>query len=167
MEEYLRLSHMETIQKNELDVSCRNSYYLPHHLITKADSRTTKLRVIFDALAKWSSERSLNNNLLVGPTIQSTLQHTLLRFRFHKTVMTADIKKMFRQILVDKQHTNYQRILWRKGRHKPIQEFRLLIVTNRVLHSLQPEFYVNLLKIAKLTFQKHQKLSIEIPMLTT
>lgn len=129
MEDYIQLGHMELIPTNEPIISNSKLFYLPHHSVLKVDSSTTKLRVVFDASAKSSSGRSLNDNLLVGPTIQQTLYQILLRFRFHKYVMAADIEKMYRQILIDERHTNFQRIVWRRHPDEPLQEYRLLTVT--------------------------------------
>ncbi len=53
---------------------------------------------MFDASAKSASGVSLNDILLVGPTVHSTLIDILLRFRFHRVALTADISKMYRAI---------------------------------------------------------------------
>ncbi|KAK9731456.1 Pao retrotransposon peptidase [Popillia japonica] len=45
-------------------------------------------------------------------------------------VVTADIAKMYRQILVDKSQTKLQRILWRFDPSDVIEEYELLTVTN-------------------------------------
>ena len=69
------------------------SFYLPHHAVIKEDSITTKLRVVFDGSAKTSTGVSLNDTLMVGPTIQADLFTLLTRFRSHRYALTADIEK--------------------------------------------------------------------------
>ncbi|XP_061391232.1 uncharacterized protein LOC133326618 [Musca vetustissima] len=75
-------------------------YYIPHHCVLKPNSTSTKLRVVFDASCATSSEKSLNEILMVGPTIQEELFLLLLRFRLHRFALTADIVKMYRQVLI-------------------------------------------------------------------
>lgn len=50
-------------------------FYLPMHAVRKEESTTTKLRVVFDASAKSSTGISLNDTLLVGPTVHPTLTY--------------------------------------------------------------------------------------------
>lgn len=64
-----------------------------------------------------------------GPTIQSDIFTILTRFRTHKIALTADIEKMYRQVLVQKEDTDYQRIVWRSNPEDAIQHFRLQTVT--------------------------------------
>ena len=56
--------------------------------------------MVFDASAKSSNGVSLNDTLLVGPTIHPPLIDMLLRFRLHRIVFTADadVSKMYRAI---------------------------------------------------------------------
>ena len=122
MEEYVSLGHMSLVND---DSSSR--YYLPHHAVVKATSATTKTRVVFDASAKSSNNISLNDELMVGPTIQDKLFEHLLRFRTHSHVMTADIEKMYRQILIHPQDRKYQRIFW--YHENRIRTFELNTVT--------------------------------------
>ncbi|XP_029169277.1 uncharacterized protein LOC114939201 [Nylanderia fulva] len=93
MNEYIKLGHISQVTDESL-----SGYYLPHHAVIKATSATTKTRVVFDASAKSSKGISLNDTLMVGPTIQLKLFKHLVRFRTFKYVLTADIAKMYQQV---------------------------------------------------------------------
>ncbi|GFY63122.1 integrase catalytic domain-containing protein [Trichonephila inaurata madagascariensis] len=125
LEEYESLGHMPRIPDK-----CYSpiNYYLPHHGVLKSQNNSTKLRVVFDGSAPTTSGRSLNDILLSG-RVQEDVFNIMLRFRKHKIVLTADIKQMFRQILIDPTQRNLLRILW-KNKHweKPI-EYELNTVT--------------------------------------
>jgi len=75
------------------------SFYLPHHGVFKRTSQSTKIRVVFDASYKTISRVFLNGILRVGPIIQSYLVDILMRFRNYRYVISADVIKMYRQIL--------------------------------------------------------------------
>lgn len=124
MEEYEQLGHMNRVTNvNE------SNYFLPHHGVLKESSSTTKLRVVFDASAKSTSSNSLNDLLLIGPVVQSSLTEILLRFRQHKLVITADIEKMYRMIWVSEPDAKFQNILWRRNTNDPMQQFQLKTLT--------------------------------------
>ncbi|XP_053686658.1 uncharacterized protein LOC128736205 [Sabethes cyaneus] len=129
MQEYIRLGHMQLIPDSEIAVDQSRSCYLPHHGVIKEDSLTTKLRVVFDGSCVTSSGVSLNDLLLSAPNINADLFDALLRFRSYPIVFTADVEKMYRQVLVHPDDTDYQRIVWRDSPDMPIQHFRLLTVT--------------------------------------
>jgi len=63
-------------------------FYWPHHCVLKEDTTTTQLHVVFDGSAKTSSEYSLNEILMAGPTLQPKLFHTLLQFRTFPVALT-------------------------------------------------------------------------------
>ena len=67
--------------------------------------------------------------LLIGPVVQDDLVAILCRFRLHRYVFPADVKKMYRQILIDDTDVDYQRILWRKGPNDELKSYQLLTVT--------------------------------------
>lgn len=129
MDEYLLLNHMQHIPHSLAMNSVSQSYYLPHHAVFKENSTTTKLRVVFDASTKSMSGVSLNDILMVGPTIQQDLVSILLRFRTHIYAMTADITKMYRQIRVHPEDQDLQRILWRHSPTEDISHYKLATVT--------------------------------------
>ncbi|XP_073821413.1 uncharacterized protein [Musca autumnalis] len=126
MKEYLDLGHMEIT--NNI-VPRKPHYFIPHQCVFRPQSTTTKLRVVFDASSKTSSHVSLNDLLMVGPTIQEELYSTLLRFRLHKYVITADIEKMYRQVLHDEKDRDFHLIRWRQNDIDPVQIFKLKTVT--------------------------------------
>lgn len=110
MSEYETLDHMERVENIEiekLDKTC----YLRHHAVKNENSKTTKVRVVFDASCKTESGYSLNDTLMKGPVIQDELLYIISKFRTHKFVLTADIQKMYCQVLVTSQDSDKKRIL--------------------------------------------------------
>ncbi|XP_072392248.1 uncharacterized protein [Diabrotica undecimpunctata] len=126
MEEYLSLGHMSRVTDCTLPV---HSYYFPHHGVMKQDSLTTKLRVVFDGSCPSSSGHSLNDLQMVGPVMQNDLISILLRFRRYPFVASADIAKIYRQILIDDTQRCLQRILWRNHPKDPLHSYELNTVT--------------------------------------
>jgi len=127
MREYQILGHMTEISRNL--PSKTPVYYIPHHCVEKPDSTTTKLRVVFDAACKTTNKLSLNNVLKVGPTVQQDLFSILLRFRQHNVVLVGDLAKMYRQVLIDQDERNLQRIIWRDSPQGEVKHFQLNTVT--------------------------------------
>ncbi|XP_044749748.1 uncharacterized protein LOC123310348 [Coccinella septempunctata] len=126
MHDYLNSGHMSLASDS---IDCSECYYLPHHCVFKLDSSTTKLRVVFDASQKCSSGFSLNDLLYAGPKLQNDLVNLLVRFRTNPIAFVADIKQMFRQILVSPKYRNYQRIFWRDSKDESVKEYTLNTVT--------------------------------------
>ncbi|GFX28873.1 DUF1758 domain-containing protein [Trichonephila clavipes] len=108
MEEYEKLGHMSP--NKELDGKI--SYFLPHHTVRRKDSITTKLRVVFDGSCMPPNSNSLNSVLGVGQILQPDI-FTLVTFRVNEFAFTADIKQMYRQILIDPDDQHLQKIVWR------------------------------------------------------
>ena len=69
MKEYFDLDHAELVPPEDLNKPVHDVFYMPMHAVKKEASTTTKLRVVFDASMKTSSGVSLNDVLMVGPTI--------------------------------------------------------------------------------------------------
>ncbi|XP_036347637.1 uncharacterized protein LOC118757014, partial [Rhagoletis pomonella] len=118
--EYINKGHMTLLNNPE---EARN--LIPHHCVTKADSSTTKLRVVFDASCRTSNGKSLNDILLVGPTLQDDIFAILLRFRAYKYVLMADIAKMYRQVQMNSADFSWQCILWRESPNASVQVYKL------------------------------------------
>ena len=125
IKEFWDLGHMETIPESEIPIATSKSFYLPHHCVLKESSTTTKLRVVFDASAKTTSGVSLNDNLMLGPKIQKDLFEIMIRFRFQKVALSADIAKMYRQVLLDKEDKDFQGLLWKETLSSTLEYYRI------------------------------------------
>lgn len=126
MREYINLGHMS---ENKCYHEAGINYFLPHHGVIREQSTTTKLRVVFDASAPSSSGVSLNDLQMVGPTVQEDLFSILLRFRQHKYIVSADVEKMYRCIMLDPSQRHLQQILFRFSEHEPIKTYTLNTLT--------------------------------------
>ncbi|XP_021964268.1 uncharacterized protein LOC110859615 [Folsomia candida] len=127
MDDYINLGHMIEVPPPNKDSEFR--CYLPHHFVLKESSTTTKFRVVFDASAKTSNGLSLNDTMMVGPTVQDKLANLIMRFRKHKIAINADIEKMYRQILVSSDDQEFQHIVWRESPDQPLKHYKLLTIT--------------------------------------
>lgn len=125
LKEYEDLGHMQKVTDEVPGLH----YYIPHHAVIRPESKTTKLRVVFDASCKSSNGKSLNDILLKGGTIQPDLFDILLRFRKHVVAFSSDIKKMFRQVKIHEHQKDLLRILWRQSPEEDIECFSLSTVT--------------------------------------
>ncbi|GFX37825.1 DUF1758 domain-containing protein [Trichonephila clavipes] len=125
MSEYELLGHMEEIKDEALD---KINNYIPHHSVYKPEKTSTPLRVVFDESAKTTSGFSLNFLLNRG-IIQQDLFSIVSRFRKHEYAFSADIKKMYRQILVDPNQRDLQRIMWMTSADAQVKTYKLATVT--------------------------------------
>ena len=80
MREYFECDHAELVPTTDLEKPTSEVFYLPIHTVRKESSNTTKLRAVFDASASSSTGISLNDTLLVSPTVHSSLTDVLLQF---------------------------------------------------------------------------------------
>lgn len=124
--EYLELKHMEEIHTEDIN-NTKGIFYMPHHAVVRLDKTTSKLRIVFDASCKGPNNKSLNENMLIGPKLQQDLKHIVMRWRIHEIAFIADCIKMYRQVKVTDESANYQRILWRVN--GKIKTYRLNRVT--------------------------------------
>ncbi|XP_055603757.1 uncharacterized protein LOC129751989 [Uranotaenia lowii] len=125
IQEYIDMGHMIEVKEE----SNQLAYYMPHHPVQKPDSTTTKLRVVFDASCRTTSGVSLNEALMVGPVVQDDLLSIVLRFRFRKIAIVADIAKMYRMVRMNPADQPLQRILWRFSPEEPVKSYQMTTVT--------------------------------------
>ena len=129
MREYFEMGHAEQVPLEEVDSSQTEVYYLPMHAVHKEESTTSKLRVVFDASAKTSSGSSLNEHLLVGPTVHPPLVDVLLRFRRPRVALTADVSRMYRAVRLPDNQRDLHRFLWREDPREKIMDYRMTRLT--------------------------------------
>ena len=99
------------------------------HAVRKESSTTTKVRAVFDASAKSQTGVSLNDILLVGPTVTSPLIDVLLRFRLHRIALTTDISRMYHAIALTPSDRDLHRFVWRTDPSDPLKDYRMTRLT--------------------------------------
>ena len=80
-------------------------YYLPHSLVVRGSSLTTKIRHMCDASATGYNHISLNDITFLAPDLTGVL----MRFRRWKFALTADISKAFLKIQLKREDQDVHR----------------------------------------------------------
>jgi hypothetical protein len=126
------------IQKTEFpnsrDIAVRRFLLLENRLIRNPALQQEYVQfmrdyLVFDASAKASNGQSLNDTLYSGPKLLQDIVKVLLKFRLHRVVFTADIRQMYRQILISPKDRDFQRIIWRSSPDDALEEYVLNTVT--------------------------------------
>ena len=89
----------------------RTGSYLPHHPVFK-ESKTTPLRIVFNASCKTAGGKSLNDCMYVGPSLTQKLHDALVQFRQNPVAVVSDISKAFHRILIEPEHRKYVKFVW-------------------------------------------------------
>ncbi|XP_029172121.1 uncharacterized protein LOC114941332 [Nylanderia fulva] len=129
LKEYYDLRHMQRVSETEQLIDSNQIVYIPHHAVFRANSLTTRIRIVFNASSRTSNGTSLNDHLYPGPKLQKDLAAVILRWRTFRYVYSADVAKMYRQIQVDPRDRDFQRIFWRPSPTHQVEEYRLCTVT--------------------------------------
>ena len=109
----------------EEDLHSSNQWYLPHHGVYKrSDPTQRKIRVVFDASAKFN-DKSLNDALLPGPVLQNELPQVLTKFRERDIGFSADIEAMFSRVRVHEKDARYHRFLWNEAGSQVIDTYQM------------------------------------------
>ncbi|GFS73653.1 DUF5641 domain-containing protein [Trichonephila clavipes] len=69
--------------------------------------------------------------------LQLDLFTILVKFRLNEIAFSADIQQMYRQILIDQEDQNFQRIVWRESKDSPIREYKLCTEFNTLLTQVE------------------------------
>ncbi|GFY25186.1 uncharacterized protein TNCV_2483071 [Trichonephila clavipes] len=125
--EYDQLGHMKEVVA-EHDNS-EVAYYMPHHGVLRPEKSTTKLRVVFNATNPTSNGLSLNSIQYNGGLAQNDLFTIMIKFREHPYAFTADVKMMYRMILIHESQQPLLRILWKESPEDPVKTFEMKTVT--------------------------------------
>ncbi|XP_021372002.1 uncharacterized protein LOC110462387 [Mizuhopecten yessoensis] len=87
-----------------------------------------KIRMVFDSSAKYQ-DVSLNDVLLKGPDLCSSLLGILLRFRREAVAVTMDVEQMFYNFKVPENQMDFLRFLWHMDNNpeQPLVDYRMTV----------------------------------------
>lgn len=111
--DYERKGYIRKLSPTEVDAKHQRSWYLPIFPV-RNPNKPQKIRIVWDAAATIAGI-SLNSLLLKGPDQLTSLLLVLHRFREFRVAVTADIKEMFHQVMMNEADQQCQRFLWRDG----------------------------------------------------
>jgi len=129
VKEYFPLGHAEQGPTKDLLILPAEVFYLPMHGVVKPDRTTTKLRIVFDASAKSRSGASLNDRLLIGPTVYPPISDIILKFRTNKIAITEDISNMFRTVVLHEKERDLHRFVFRCTPNERLKFYRMTKLT--------------------------------------
>ena len=126
MEDVVKKGFAVKIDSAECEPAEGRTWYLPHHGVRHPVKQ--KLRVVFDCAARFGGT-SLNQQLLQGPDLTSSLVGVLTRFRQETIAIMADVEAMFYQVGVKDEDTDLLRFLWwPEGNYeKELAEFKMQV----------------------------------------
>ncbi|KAF0044735.1 hypothetical protein F2P81_003893 [Scophthalmus maximus] len=85
-----------------------HTWFIPHHMV----HHNEKDRIVFNCPFTFNAQ-NLNDQLLPGPTLGTSLLGVLLRFREHPITIGSNIKGMFHQVRLLEEDKPFLRFLWR------------------------------------------------------
>ena len=129
IQEYFYMNHAELVPPQDLSKVDSKMFYLPIHVVRKESSSSTKIRAVFDASAKSTSGISLNDLLMVGPTVHPQLVDVLIRFRVHRVALVADVTKMYCAVELSYEDRDLHRFIWRRNRDEAMKDYRMKCIT--------------------------------------
>ena len=103
----------------------REIYYLPHREVYDENKSGHKCRFVVDASSPCKSTgKSLNDALLPGPPLISSIVNMHLRLRQKPIVLIGDISRMFHQVLVREKDKDYLRLLFKFPNEDKVRIYR-------------------------------------------
>ena len=94
IQDYIKEGIVEQIDNFDKNTILGRVHYLAHRGVVR-EHHITKLRIVFDALAKIRNKPSLNDTLHSGPCLLPYTYDILLRFRTGKSGLVGSIKQVF------------------------------------------------------------------------
>ncbi|XP_055604679.1 uncharacterized protein LOC129752915 [Uranotaenia lowii] len=125
---YLEKGYAHKITDRELTESDPGQiWYLPLGIV-RNPKKPTKVRLIWDAAAKTNGV-SLNDMLMKGPDMVTSLPAVLVRFRQRSVAICGDIKEMFHQVNIILEDKQAQRFLFRNQTDETPQIYVMDVAT--------------------------------------
>ncbi|KAK5916218.1 hypothetical protein CgunFtcFv8_011226 [Champsocephalus gunnari] len=97
------------VPDEDLSGSDGKVWYIPHHGVYHPKKHN--IFVVFDCSASYLGT-ALNEQLLQGPDLNSTLIGVINRFRQEPVATIADVEAMFHQVKVPREDADLLRFLW-------------------------------------------------------
>ena len=127
VEKLIAKGYAELVPASALERNDGKVWYLCHHGV-RHPFKPDKLRVVYDCSCD-HMKISLNDWLLQGPDLTSSLTGVLLRFKNGEFAIAGDIEEMFHRVRVPEEDRDVLRFLWWPGGDASLEpvEYRLTV----------------------------------------
>ena len=109
--DYINKGHATKLTPANSKLTSKITNCIAHHAVFNIN-KPSKLHVVLDAAAKFH-ETSVNENLLKGPDLLSSLIGIILRFRMNEFAVIGETEQMFHQVNVPTTDKGALQFLWR------------------------------------------------------
>ena len=101
---------IEKLSENQSENS--KEFFLPNRPIIRQNAESTKLRIVYDALAKPESAYYFYDCLENRLSLQNKMWDILIRTRFKSVILCADIENAFLQIRIKEKDRESLKFHW-------------------------------------------------------
>lgn len=108
IDNYEKKRYLRKVPEEEV---AETKWFLPYFPVIRLRMETTKVRIVFDASAKFEGV-CLNDFIETGPKLKNDSFDVLLRFRKHEITIACDISEMYLRVGICEPYRKYNRILW-------------------------------------------------------
>lgn len=108
--DYLNKGYARKLSPVEIAEQRKRVWYMPVFPVFNPN-KPGKLRIVWDAAAV-SGGISLNDVLMKGPDLNTSLPSVLYKFREHAVAVSGDIREMFHQVRMNDEDQHCQRFFW-------------------------------------------------------
>ena len=122
--EYISLGHARKTEEDDKGTPGR-VWYLHQHGVT-SPHKPDKVRVVFNCSARYLNT-SLNEVLMKGPDLLTSMVGVLLRFRQHPVPVAGDIEKMYHQVKVPAADQSSLRFFYCKPGSQQIDTYQMTV----------------------------------------
>ena len=112
IEDFVNRGVIRKMTNEELENWTGPVRYVDHREVYKEGS-STPVRIVINSSIKDKYEHSLNDILMKGPNVLTSLLEILIRWRMYPVGFVADIAKMYHNVRTGKLEANLRRLLWR------------------------------------------------------
>ena len=158
-EDFFKRKVLEWVPENELVGPSNNQFSFIPLTYTEREQSSTALRICGNSSFSSSHKPSLNEVMVPGPNVMTSLLGCILQFRVAHTVALGDISKMFHRVRTDKKTNNLRRVWIRDKGMGSNTKWRVARFTRMSFGDLlAPSFAVVILHMCIETFIINQSL---------
>ena len=116
IKDFIERGVIRKMSENEINEWKGPVRYVDHKEVIKEGS-TTPVRIVINSSFRGGNELSLNDILMKGPNVLTSLLEVLMKWRLFPVAFLGDISKMYHNVQTGQMEAHVRRLLWRECDH--------------------------------------------------